>query len=144
MDKKFTFLILILSNMPIVAIVFFSFLFPNVSFPPIGEYLLNYAMLFIIIPIPLGIINSIYFDSLSDGIKVSIVSLFLGYFLSLLYYSWPFFYGFVPLDYSAYYFTFVKFTIIPFIGMFIGYVLGSFLGGFFQDYIYSKFEKKNL
>ncbi len=144
MDKKYLFLTLILSNIPFVSFLFFSFMFPNISFPPIGDYLLNYAILFIVIPIFLGIINSIYFDSISDGIKVSIISLFSGYILSFLYYSWPFFYGFVPLDYSAYYFTYIKFTVIPLFAMFIGYVIGSFLGGFFQDFIYSRYEKKNL
>ncbi len=144
MDKKFIFLTMVLSNIPIVSFLFFSFMFPNISFPPIGDYLLNYAILFLVIPIFIGIINSIYFDNISDGIKVSIISLFSGYIFSFLYYSWPFFYGFVPLDYSAYYFTYIKFTIIPFFGMFIGYVIGSFFGGFFQDYMYARYGKKNL
>ncbi|MGC8663668.1 MAG: hypothetical protein ACP5TX_04610 [Thermoplasmata archaeon] len=131
-------LIVTLINGPIIAFYFFSFFLPNISFTPIGNILLMYFGTIILFVLPLGAFTGFILSSFERTIKITIASTFLGYFLSMVYYSFPFFFGVTSYDYSAYYFLYVQFTFLLFFFIIIFMFLGTFIGLYLQDVFYAK------
>ncbi|MGC8565618.1 MAG: hypothetical protein ACP5TO_01815 [Thermoplasmata archaeon] len=131
-------LIVTLINTPIIAFYFFSFFLPNISITPIGNVLLLYFGSIILFVLPIGAFTGYALNSFENSIKISIVSTFTGYFLSFVYYSFPFFFGVTAFDYSAYYFLYIQFTFLLFFFILIFMFLGAIIGSYFQDRYYAK------
>ncbi|MEM4094457.1 MAG: hypothetical protein QXH36_06050, partial [Thermoplasmata archaeon] len=63
----FKIILISILNSFIVSLFFFSFYFPNISFPPIGDLLMNFSFLFLIFSIAIGTITAFYLDELSEA-----------------------------------------------------------------------------
>ena len=121
----------------IISIFFFSFYFPNISFPPIGDILMNYALLFFVFSIPVGMFTTFYLDNIDEAFLSIILTIFISYGISLVYYSFPLFFGIAPFDVSYYYFIYIKFTFVPFFVTLFGLILGIIPGGYISDVYYA-------
>lgn len=136
MKSGIIFLISFLNSF-IISIFFFSFYFPNIAFPPIGDYLMNYAFLFLLLSIPVGMFTGFYLDNMDEAFLCILMTVFISYFLSLVYYSFPLFLGIESFDTTYYYFIYVKFTFVPFFVVLFGLLLGLIPGGYLADAYYA-------
>lgn len=143
LTKKLKKIVITLINTPILAFYFFSFFLPNISITPLGNILLLYFGMFIPLVLPIGAFTGYYSDSFEDSMKISILSVFTGYFLSIFYYSFPFFFGLTSYDYSAYYYIYIQYTFLLFIFVMIFMFIGAIIGSYFQDITYAH-KRKDL
>ncbi|MCG1666751.1 MAG: hypothetical protein QXX91_02840 [Thermoplasmata archaeon] len=137
----FKIILISILNSFIVSLFFFSFYFPNISFPPIGDLLMNFSFLFLIFSIAIGTITAFYLDELSEAFIAILITMFISYGISLVYYSFPIFYGLYPFDITYYFFIYIKFTFLPFFAVFFGLIIGLIPGGFLADLYYARSRK---
>lgn len=131
--KKLRVILISFLNSFIISLFFFSFYFPNISFPPIGDILMNYALFFFIFSIPVGIFTGFYLDNMDEAFLCVLITAFISYGISLVYYSFPLFFGITPFDTTYYYFIYAKFTFVPFFVVLFGLILGIIPGGYLAD-----------
>ncbi len=106
--KTLKILIVSFLNSFIISLYFFSFYFPNVSFPPIGDMLMNYALLFFVFSIPVGMFSGFYLESMDEAFVSILLTIFISYAISLIYYSFPILFGITPFDTTYYYFIYIN------------------------------------
>ncbi len=128
-------------NSFIVSLFFFSFYFPNISFPPIGDILMNYSLFFFIFSILVGTFTGFYLDGMDESFVAILITIFISYGISLVYYSFPLFFGIEPFDTTYYYFIYIKFTFVPFFVVLFGLILGLIPGGYLADLYYARTRK---
>jgi len=122
---------ILLSSTP-VAFMTFEFMLPNVSFPAIGKNLLAVFLLSMVAGMPAGLLN----ERTKYAVMAVMAYTFVGYFLSIVFYSVPYSVFGAELAIPGLYYTqFVRFTVILIFLFVFGGIIGMVVGQFVRDSI---------
>lgn len=115
-----------------VTFLTFEFMLPNMSFPPIGKNLLAIFLLAILTGVPAGYLN----ERTKYAVTATMSYTFIGYLVSILFYSVPYTVFRAELVLSdLYYAQYVRFTVILIFIFVFGGIVGVVIGQYLKDSI---------